>query len=71
MMAELDTDGDGSISYQEFLDFAKANSGLMKDSGFVGQSRRCQFTLSDPNSEKWLLFQKILIAQKIDQHLNF
>jgi calcium-binding protein CML len=31
MMAEIDTDGDGFISFQEFLDFAKANSGLMKD----------------------------------------
>ncbi|KAI4389336.1 hypothetical protein MLD38_001571 [Melastoma candidum] len=31
MMAEIDTDGDGFISYQEFLDFAMANPGLMKD----------------------------------------
>ncbi|XP_021296709.1 polcalcin Bra n 2 [Herrania umbratica] len=31
MMAEIDTDGDGYISYQEFTDFASANSGLMKD----------------------------------------
>ncbi|CAA7048617.1 unnamed protein product, partial [Microthlaspi erraticum] len=31
MMAEIDTDGDGYISYQEFIDFASANSGLMKD----------------------------------------
>ncbi|KDP33159.1 hypothetical protein JCGZ_13424 [Jatropha curcas] len=31
MMAEIDTDGDGYISYQEFTDFATANRGLMKD----------------------------------------
>ncbi|GKV48714.1 hypothetical protein SLE2022_188080 [Rubroshorea leprosula] len=31
MMAEIDTDGDGYISYQEFTDFARANRGLMKD----------------------------------------
>ncbi|XP_030537954.1 polcalcin Bra n 2 [Rhodamnia argentea] len=31
MMAEIDTDGDGFISYQEFTDFALANPGLMKD----------------------------------------
>ncbi|AAF01603.1 putative flagellar calcium-binding protein calflagin [Arabidopsis thaliana] len=31
MMAEIDTDGDGYISYQEFIDFASANRGLMKD----------------------------------------
>lgn len=31
MMAEIDTDGDGYISYQEFSDFASANRGLMKD----------------------------------------
>ncbi|XP_010420474.1 PREDICTED: probable calcium-binding protein CML29 [Camelina sativa] len=31
MMAEIDTDGDGNISYQEFTDFAAANRGLMKD----------------------------------------
>ncbi|KAI5684370.1 hypothetical protein M9H77_05598 [Catharanthus roseus] len=31
MMAEIDTDGDGFISYQEFNDFASANRGLMKD----------------------------------------
>ncbi|XP_010549757.2 PREDICTED: probable calcium-binding protein CML28 [Tarenaya hassleriana] len=31
MMAEIDTDGDGYISYQEFTDFAAANRGLMKD----------------------------------------
>ncbi|EOA32571.1 hypothetical protein CARUB_v10015861mg [Capsella rubella] len=31
MMAEIDTDGDGYISYEEFSDFASANRGLMKD----------------------------------------
>ncbi|CAN0896669.1 Polcalcin Aln g 4 [Linum grandiflorum] len=31
MMAEIDTDGDGFISYQEFTDFALANRGLIKD----------------------------------------
>ncbi|KAL3813319.1 hypothetical protein ACJIZ3_014587 [Penstemon smallii] len=31
MMSEIDTDGDGHISFEEFTDFAKANSGLMKD----------------------------------------
>ncbi|KAK4751931.1 hypothetical protein SAY87_020729 [Trapa incisa] len=31
MMAEIDTDGDGFISYEEFTDFARANRGLMKD----------------------------------------
>ncbi|KAF2293035.1 hypothetical protein GH714_035564 [Hevea brasiliensis] len=31
MMTEIDTDGDGFISYEEFTQFAKANSGLMKD----------------------------------------
>ncbi|OMO95657.1 Calcium-binding EF-hand [Corchorus olitorius] len=31
MMAEIDTDGDGFISYEEFTDFASANRGLMKD----------------------------------------
>lgn len=31
MMAEIDTDGDGFISFQEFTDFACANRGLMKD----------------------------------------
>ncbi|CAN1160836.1 Polcalcin Bet v 4 [Linum perenne] len=31
MMAEIDTDGDGYISYQEFTDFALANRGLIKD----------------------------------------
>ncbi|KAL4613978.1 polcalcin Ole e 3 [Castanea sativa] len=31
MMAEIDTDGDGFISFQEFTEFASANSGLMKD----------------------------------------
>ncbi|CAN0913737.1 Polcalcin Aln g 4 [Linum grandiflorum] len=31
MMDEIDTDGDGFISYQEFTDFALANRGLIKD----------------------------------------
>nr|P58171.1 RecName: Full=Polcalcin Syr v 3; AltName: Full=Calcium-binding pollen allergen Syr v 3; AltName: Allergen=Syr v 3 [Syringa vulgaris]AAK01144.1 calcium-binding protein [Syringa vulgaris] len=31
MMAEIDTDGDGFISFEEFKDFARANSGLIKD----------------------------------------
>ncbi|KAJ4848324.1 Polcalcin Ole e 3 [Turnera subulata] len=31
MMAEIDTDGDGYISYDEFTAFAAANRGLMKD----------------------------------------
>ena len=31
MMDELDTDGDGYISYDEFTDFYNANKGLMKD----------------------------------------
>ncbi|KAE8689344.1 putative calcium-binding protein CML29 [Hibiscus syriacus] len=31
MMWEIDTDGDGYISYQEYIDFAAANRGLMKD----------------------------------------
>ncbi|KAI3794175.1 hypothetical protein L1987_36804 [Smallanthus sonchifolius] len=31
MMAEIDTDGDGFISYQEYLEFCNANRGLMKD----------------------------------------
>ncbi|XP_050229590.1 polcalcin Che a 3-like [Mercurialis annua] len=31
MMAEIDTDGDGFISFDEFTEFAKANRGLMKD----------------------------------------
>ncbi|KAJ9564372.1 hypothetical protein OSB04_000338 [Centaurea solstitialis] len=31
MMDELDTDGDGYISYDEFTDFYNANRGLMKD----------------------------------------
>ncbi|KAI3665591.1 hypothetical protein L6452_44218 [Arctium lappa] len=31
MMDELDTDGDGYISYEEFTDFYNANRGLMKD----------------------------------------
>ncbi|RID41878.1 hypothetical protein BRARA_J01803 [Brassica rapa] len=31
MMTEIDTDGDGNISYQEFTDFASANCGVMKD----------------------------------------
>ncbi|XP_023548959.1 polcalcin Che a 3-like [Cucurbita pepo subsp. pepo] len=31
MMAEIDTDGDGFISYEEFTNFALANRGLVKD----------------------------------------
>ncbi|XP_018860001.2 polcalcin Aln g 4-like [Juglans regia] len=31
MMDEIDTDGDGFISFQEFIAFAVANRGLMKD----------------------------------------
>ncbi|KAL8476734.1 hypothetical protein ACS0TY_029151 [Phlomoides rotata] len=31
MMAEIDSDGDGFISYQEFTDFARANRGLVRD----------------------------------------
>lgn len=31
MMSEIDTDGDGFISYDEYIDFASANRGLMKD----------------------------------------
>ncbi|KAJ8761283.1 hypothetical protein K2173_001339 [Erythroxylum novogranatense] len=31
MMAEIDTDGDGFISYDEFTEFAAANRGLIKD----------------------------------------
>ncbi|KAE8668966.1 Polcalcin Bra n 2 [Hibiscus syriacus] len=31
MMNEIDTDGDGYISYEEYLAFANANRGLMKD----------------------------------------
>ncbi|XP_022990969.1 polcalcin Che a 3-like [Cucurbita maxima] len=31
MMAEIDTDGDGFISYEEFTSFALANRGLVKD----------------------------------------
>lgn len=31
MMAEIDTDGDGFISYEEFTVFALANRGLIKD----------------------------------------
>ncbi|XP_004231988.1 polcalcin Nic t 1 [Solanum lycopersicum] len=31
MMAELDTDGDGFISFKEFEEFARANRGLIKD----------------------------------------
>ncbi|GFP78834.1 polcalcin nic t 1 [Phtheirospermum japonicum] len=31
MMAELDTDGDGYVSYEEFTEFARANRGLVKD----------------------------------------
>ncbi|KAL2333236.1 hypothetical protein Fmac_014449 [Flemingia macrophylla] len=31
MMDEIDTDGDGLISYEEFTDFARANRGLARD----------------------------------------
>ena len=31
MMAEIDTDGDGFISFEEFTEFARANRGLIKD----------------------------------------
>ncbi|KAE9449525.1 hypothetical protein RHGRI_028911 [Rhododendron griersonianum] len=31
MMGEIDTDGDGFISFAEFTAFALANRGLMKD----------------------------------------
>lgn len=31
MMGELDTDGDGFISFEEFTAFAKANKGLIRD----------------------------------------
>ncbi|KAK8569094.1 hypothetical protein V6N13_106972 [Hibiscus sabdariffa] len=31
MMDEIDTDGDGYISYEEYLAFAHENCGLMKD----------------------------------------
>ncbi|KAI7733528.1 hypothetical protein M8C21_005108 [Ambrosia artemisiifolia] len=35
MMEELDTDGDGFISYEEFTSFYNANRGLMKDLGKI------------------------------------
>nr|XP_043608741.1 polcalcin Bet v 4-like [Erigeron canadensis] len=35
MMDELDTDGDGYISYEEFTEFYNANRGLMKDLGKI------------------------------------
>ncbi|PWA58712.1 polcalcin [Artemisia annua] len=35
MMDELDTDGDGYISYDEFAEFFNANRGLMKDVGKI------------------------------------
>lgn len=31
MMAAIDTDGDGFISYQEYMNFCNANKGLMRD----------------------------------------
>lgn len=31
MMDEIDADGDGYISYQEFTDFARANRGIVRD----------------------------------------
>ena len=30
-MAEIDTDGDGFISHEEFTNFARANRGLVRD----------------------------------------
>lgn len=35
MMDELDTDGDGFISYEEFTNFYNENRGLMKDVGKI------------------------------------
>ncbi|KAM0057748.1 putative EF-hand domain-containing protein [Helianthus debilis subsp. tardiflorus] len=35
MMDELDTDGDGFISYEEFTNFYNDNRGLMKDLGKI------------------------------------
>ncbi|XWS30812.1 hypothetical protein CRYUN_Cryun23aG0022100 [Craigia yunnanensis] len=35
MMSEIDTDGDGFISFEEFTDFAAANPGLMKDAAKI------------------------------------
>ncbi|KAG8384166.1 hypothetical protein BUALT_Bualt04G0089900 [Buddleja alternifolia] len=31
MMDEIDTDKDGYISFQEFMEFARANRGLVRD----------------------------------------
>ncbi|KAI9160626.1 hypothetical protein LWI28_010116 [Acer negundo] len=31
MMSEIDTDGDGFISYEEYINFALNNRGLIKD----------------------------------------
>lgn len=31
MMDEIDSDGDGFISYEEFTNFARANKGIVKD----------------------------------------
>ncbi|XP_073127594.1 polcalcin Nic t 1-like [Henckelia pumila] len=31
MMDEIDADGDGFISFQEFTEFARANRGLVRD----------------------------------------
>lgn len=31
MMDEIDTDKDGFISFQEFIEFARANRGLIRD----------------------------------------
>ncbi|CAJ1866443.1 unnamed protein product [Sphenostylis stenocarpa] len=36
MMDEIDTDGDGFISHEEFTDFARANCGLVRDVRDVG-----------------------------------
>ncbi|CAA0843110.1 Probable calcium-binding protein CML28 [Striga hermonthica] len=41
MMAELDTDGDGYVSYQEFTHFARANPGLVKDGLDGARDARC------------------------------
>lgn len=35
MMTEIDTDGDGFISYEEFTQFATANPAIMKDAAKI------------------------------------
>ncbi|OIW04453.1 hypothetical protein TanjilG_32645 [Lupinus angustifolius] len=35
MMDEIDTDGDGFISYEEFTEFARANRGLVRDAAKI------------------------------------